>query len=65
MPDINVVRSHNLEPDELRTRMEGVAEEMKKQLRITVSWRGETCVVEGKGIKKCEIKLEPDKVRFC
>jgi len=64
MADIKITKNHSLEPAELRTRVEGVVDEMKSKLGLSGSWKGDTCTVAGKGIKRCEIKLSPSTLSF-
>lgn len=64
MADIKITKNHSLEPAELRARVEGVVEEMKSKLGFSGSWKGDTCTMSGKGIKKCEIRLAPSTLSF-
>jgi putative polyhydroxyalkanoate system protein len=64
MSDISITRKHDLSPEELRARVEKTLVGLKAKLGVKGSWSGDTCTVAGKGIKKCEIKLQPDTLTF-
>lgn len=51
MADISMKRSHDLEPDEVRSRIEGLAEQLANRLGGRWRWQGEEAVCEARGAK--------------
>ena len=64
MADIRMTRDHSVEVEEMKTRVQNIVDEMQSKIGIKGSWRGDTCTISGKGIKKCDIVITPKDVTF-
>lgn len=65
MADITRTKSHNLAPEELKRRIEQLADEMSRRFGIQSRWEGDTCRLTGAALKsgavtmtKSEVSLE-------
>ena len=57
MSDILISKDHSLNMDTLKTRIEGLAADLKKKYGIQYVWSGDTCSLSGAGLKKGEVRL--------
>jgi putative polyhydroxyalkanoate system protein len=64
MADIRMTRDHKVEVEEMRSRVQAIVDEMQAKVGIKGSWRGDTCTISGKGIKKCDIVITPKDISF-
>jgi putative polyhydroxyalkanoate system protein len=64
MADIRMTRDHSVEVEEMRSRVQSIVDDMQSKIGITGSWRGDTCTISGKGIKKCDISITPKDISF-
>lgn len=62
MPDVSVTREHNLEADELRTRIENLANEMSQKFGIKCRWDGDICHLSGNPLKNGKVTMGPTSV---
>jgi putative polyhydroxyalkanoate system protein len=62
MADISVTRDHALEPAELRKRLEKLASDMNRKFGIKSRWDGDTCHLEGGGLKGGKLVMSPTRV---
>ena len=51
MADISMRRDHDLEPDAVRSRIEGLADRLSERLGGTWQWQGDEAVCEARGAK--------------
>jgi putative polyhydroxyalkanoate system protein len=64
MADIRMTRDHNVDVEEMRSRVQAIVDEMQSKLGIKGTWKGDTCTISGKGIKKCDIAITPKDISF-
>jgi putative polyhydroxyalkanoate system protein len=62
MADISIVKNHSMDKDVLRGRLEELARGLKTKYGIRSRWEGDTCVLDGTGIKQGVLKITPDSV---
>lgn len=51
MADISLKRDHDLDQDDIRARVEGVADRVSSRLGGSWEWQGETAVCEARGAR--------------
>ena len=49
--DISMRRVHDLEPDDVRSRIEGLAEKLSERLGGSWRWQGDEAICEARGAK--------------
>ena len=64
MADIRMTRDHSVDVEEMRSRVQEIVDEMQTKLGIKGNWKGDTCTISGKGIKKCDIVITPKDISF-
>ena len=64
MADIRMTRDHSVDVEEMRSRVQKIVDEMQSKVGIKGTWRGDTCSISGKGIKKCDIVITPKDISF-
>ena len=52
MADITVHRDHNIDTGILKQRLDELAADLKKKYGIRSRWDGDTCLLDGSGVKK-------------
>jgi putative polyhydroxyalkanoate system protein len=64
MADISVSRSHNLDPEELRQRLDKLAEEMTSKYGVQCRWEGDVCHLSGSVLKGGRVTMDPASVQL-
>jgi len=62
MADIELTRSHSMNPDEARTAVERVARELETDLEVDYEWDGDTLLFDGPGADG-KIEIETDAIQ--
>jgi putative polyhydroxyalkanoate system protein len=62
MADITKTKSHNLDRDELRGRLEKLASEMQQKFSIKCRWDGDICHLSGAGLKGGKLEMTDSEV---
>jgi len=52
MADISIRRKHSVEPSVLRGRLEELAVDLERKYGVRSRWTGNTCSLDGAGLKK-------------
>lgn len=52
MADISISRNHDLDTGVLKERLGELAEDLKKKYGVRYRWDGDTCLLDGAGLKK-------------
>jgi putative polyhydroxyalkanoate system protein len=63
MPDISMAKPHDLDTAVLRERLQELADWLKKKYGIRSRWEGDSCLLEGSGLKKGVVTMTPTEVR--
>ena len=62
MADISKTREHNLDSEELRQRLDVLAEEMKRKFGINHRWEGDICHLSGSALKSGTLTMSATSV---
>lgn len=62
MADISKTKSHSMDPEELRGRLEKLADEMTRKFGIKARWDEDTCHLSGPALKKGMLTMSPSEV---
>lgn len=62
MADISIVKSHGMDKELLRGKLSELARGLKTKYGIRSRWEGDTCVLDGTGIKQGTLRITPDSV---
>ena len=62
MADISKTKEHNLDSEELRKRLDGLADEMKSKFGINHRWEGDVCHLSGSALKKGTLTMSDKSV---
>jgi putative polyhydroxyalkanoate system protein len=62
MADISKKASHELDIEEVKTRVEKVAGDIAKKMGVKYSWQGDVCDLKGGGLKSGQIRVNPSEV---
>jgi putative polyhydroxyalkanoate system protein len=57
MADISITKSHNVELGVLRGRLEELAKDLKAKYGVRSRWEGDTCLLDGAGLKQGVVKV--------
>jgi putative polyhydroxyalkanoate system protein len=63
MADITMTKQHDLEVEVLRERLQELADWLKQKYGIRSRWQGNTCLLEGSGLKQGVVAVTPSEVR--
>jgi putative polyhydroxyalkanoate system protein len=63
MADITLVKPHNVEIPVLRERLQGLADWLKKKYGIRSHWEGDSCILQGSGLKRGVVAVTPSEVQ--
>jgi len=63
MADITMVKQHDLEIETLRARLQELADWLKQKYGIRSRWQGDSCLLEGSGLKKGVVAITPSAVK--
>jgi putative polyhydroxyalkanoate system protein len=63
MPDISMVKQHDLDAAVLRERLQELADWLKKKYGIRSRWEGDSCLLEGSGLKRGVVTMTPTEIR--
>jgi putative polyhydroxyalkanoate system protein len=63
MADISVVKPHNVDTEVLRERLQELADWLKKKYGIRSRWEGDTCLLEGAGLKRGVVTMTASEVK--
>ena len=63
MADITMVKRHDLEVDVVRERLQELADWLKQKYGIRSRWQGDSCILEGSGLKKGVVAVTGSEVR--
>jgi putative polyhydroxyalkanoate system protein len=63
MADITMVKHHDLEVDLVRERLQDLADWLKQKYGIRSRWQGDTCLLEGSGLKKGVVSVTSSEVK--
>jgi putative polyhydroxyalkanoate system protein len=60
MADISITKSHNVEIGVLRGRLEELSRDLKTKYGVRSRWEGDTCLLDGAGVKQGFLKISSD-----
>lgn len=63
MADISLNRQHEMDTAVLRERLQGLADWLKQKYGIRSRWQGDTCLLEGAGLKKGVVEVTPSQIK--
>jgi putative polyhydroxyalkanoate system protein len=63
MPDISLVKPHELDLAVLRERLQELADWLKQKYGIRSHWEGDSCVLQGSGLKRGVVTMTPTEVQ--
>ncbi len=59
MADISITKSHGVEIGALRGRLEELARDLHAKYGIRSRWEGDTCHLDGAGLKQGVVRISP------
>ncbi len=62
MADISKSRNHSIDPEDLKQRLQSLAEEMGRKFGIKYRWDGDTCVLSGSALKRGSLTMTESSV---
>ena len=57
MADISITKNHSVEVGVLRGRLEELAKDLKTKYGVRHRWEGDTCLLDGAGLKNGFVKI--------
>ncbi|MBW2276273.1 MAG: polyhydroxyalkanoic acid system family protein [Deltaproteobacteria bacterium] len=63
MADITMVKHHDLEIEVVRERLQELADWLKQKYGIRARWQGDSCLLEGSGLKKGVVAISGSEVK--
>jgi len=64
MADISIVKQHEIDTGILKERLEGLAAELKRKYGVRSRWDGDTCLLDGAGLKKGVVEMSGSQVKI-
>jgi putative polyhydroxyalkanoate system protein len=63
MADITMVKQHSVETALLKERLQELADWLKQKYGIRSRWQGDSCLLEGSGLKKGVVAVTPTEIK--
>jgi len=63
MADVTMVKHHDLEVAVVKERLQELADWLKQKYGIRSRWQGDSCLLEGSGLKKGLVAVTPSEVK--
>jgi putative polyhydroxyalkanoate system protein len=64
MADISIVKPHDIDTAVLRERLEGLAADLKRKYGVRSRWDGDTCLLDGAGLKQGVVEMTGSEVKI-